>query len=109
MVRREALKIMAAASGLFGRNTLNVHLGIQTNAWPIDPRDFANVLAVLAKIKGYGYEGFETGFANVQGQFDHAAEAKAKIEATGLRFFGVHIFLGKYDPDTHIASAELYE
>jgi sugar phosphate isomerase/epimerase len=109
MRRRDILKLMAAAPTLLARNSLGVNLGIQTNAWPIDPRDFSSLLAVLTKIKAYNYEGFETGFANVQGQFDHAAEAKASLDATGLRFFGVHIFLGKYDPETHIASADLYQ
>lgn len=86
-----------------------IHLGCQTNAWPINARDFASVLAVIRKIKDYGYEGFETGYANVQGQFDHPADARRQIEAIGARFFGVHIFLQQYDPATHVAPADLYE
>jgi inosose dehydratase len=86
-----------------------VMLGCQTNAWAINPRDFSNVLAIIQKVKDYGYDGFETAFANVQGQFEHAAEAKAKMDAIGLKFFGVHIFLLRYDPETRVAPAELYE
>jgi inosose dehydratase len=67
------------------------------------------VLAVIRKIKEYGYEGFETGFANMQGQFDRAAEAKRQIDGIGARFFGMHIFLTQYDPATNVAPAELYE
>jgi sugar phosphate isomerase/epimerase len=84
-------------------------LGCQTNAWAIDPRDFSSVLAIIGKLKDYGYEGFETGFANVQTQFDAPAAGRAKLDAFGLKFIGVHIFLMKYDPATHVAPAELYE
>ena len=100
--------MLATGRGLFA-GPLQTPLGCQTNAWPIDPRNFANVLAIIQKIKNYGYDGFETGFANVQGQFDRAAEAKRQIDAIGARFFGVHIFLMQYDPATHIAPPDLYE
>ena len=86
-----------------------VRFGCQTNAWAIDPRDFGNVLAVIRKIRDYGYEGFETGFANVQGQFDKPAEARKQIAGIGIRFFGVHIFLTRYDGETCVAPADLYE
>jgi len=88
---------------------MKVQLGCQTNAWAIDPRDFTNVLAVIQKVKNYGYDGFETGFANVQTQFGDPAAAKAKLDALGLKFLGVHIFLTQYDAATHVAPAELYE
>jgi len=88
---------------------MNVHLGCQTNAWAIDPRDFSNVLAIVRKIKDYGYQGFETGFANVQTQFDNPAGAKGKLDAIGLKFIGVHIFLNQYDGATRVAPPELYE
>ena len=110
--RREVLLTAAGlASGrvLRAAKPMHVHLGCQTNAWAIDSRDFANVLSIIRKVKDYGYEGFETGFANVQGQFDDPVGAKAKLDAIGLRFIGVHIFLTRYDPVTRIAPAELYE
>jgi len=112
MRRRDLLKsaaMLAAGASMAAPKDTKVHLGCQTNAWPIDARDFSNVLAVIQKLKNYGYEGFETGFANVQGQFDHAADAKRKIDAIGVKFFGVHIFLAEYDPETRIAPAALYE
>ncbi len=104
----ETLASMGAIS-LLARSFENVLLGCQTNAWPIDPSNFSTLLGVLNKIKAYGFQGFETGFANLESQFSSPAAAKRKIEATGLQFFGVHIFLLKYDPDTHIAPAGLYE
>jgi inosose dehydratase len=111
MSRRALLRFATAfaAQDALARNRFDVHLGVQTNAWPVDPHDFSSLLAVLAKIKAYGYEGFETGFANVQDQFDSAAQSKEKIAATGLSFFGCHIFLGKYDPETNIAPEALYK
>jgi inosose dehydratase len=110
--RREVLRAaagLAAGGVLRAAKPMNVHLGCQTNAWAIDPRDFSNVLEIIRKVKDYGYEGFETGFANVQGQFDDPAGAKARLDATGLKFIGVHIFLNQYDAATHVAPAELYE
>ena len=58
--RREVL--LAAAGLAAGRvlraaEPMRVHLGCQTNAWAIDPRDFANVLAIVQKVKNYGYDG----------------------------------------------------
>jgi sugar phosphate isomerase/epimerase len=100
---------IAAGRFLGAAQAMRVHLGCQTNAWAIDPRDFANVLAIIRKVKDYGYEGFETGFANVQSQFDDPVAAKAKLDAIGLKFLGVHIFLLQYDASTHVAPAELYE
>src|ERR1039458_5214663 len=110
--RREVLLAaagLAAGRGLWAAGRAKVHLGCQTNAWAIDPRDFSNVLAVIRKVKDYGYDGFETGFANVQTQFDNPAAAKASLDAMGLKFIGVHIFLNQYDPATNVAPAELYE
>jgi sugar phosphate isomerase/epimerase len=113
IARRELLKsaaMMAAGRALSASDATQLHFGCQTNAWPIAARDFANVLAVIRKIKDYGYDGFETGFANVEGQFGHAAaEARRQIGAIGARFFGVHIFLTQYDSETHVAPPELYE
>ena len=111
MHRRDFLKAAAAmaAGRAFGAGSAGLHFGCQTNAWAIDARDFGDVLAVIRKIGEYGYEGFETGFANVQGQFGRAAEARRQIDATGARFFGVHIFLTRYDAQTCVAPADLYE
>ena len=83
--------------------------GCQTNAWRINANDFNNVLTVLDKIHHYGYDGFETGFRNVQSQFTNVASARKAIEAKMLEFIGCHIFLAEYDQATSIAPAELYE
>lgn len=84
-----------------------IKLGCQTNAWRIDARDFTQVLQVLTKLKELGFDGFETGFRNLQPQFGNVATARAQIEKIGLQFFGCHIFLDKYDEQTQIAPLEL--
>ena len=88
-----------------------IKFGVQLNAFPIDPKRFDTFLAALGQVKQLGYQGFESGFANIQEQFTSPAEARKKIEDTGLTFFGVHIFLAtpRYDPKTFIAPAALYE
>ncbi len=86
-----------------------IKLGCQTNAWRIDASNFDNVLAVLRTLKELGYEGFETGFRNVQGQFANSAAARKQIEATGLKFLGCHVFLDKYDEQTQVAPLDLVQ
>jgi len=88
-----------------------VKFGVQMNAFPIDPTRFDTFLTALKQVKETGYQGFESGFANVMPQFAEPAEARKRIEETGLTFFGIHIFLAKpkYDPQTFIAPASLYE
>src|SRR5262249_2581792 len=83
--------------------------GCQTNAWRIQPEKFDSFLAVLDRIQHYGYAGFETGFRNLQGQFERVKEARAAIEKRGLRFIGCHIFLLEYDSSTGVAPSDLIE
>lgn len=88
-----------------------VRLGAQTNAWPIDPHNLDTLLAALQQMRQLGYQGFETGFRNLQDHFAAPAEANAKLAASGLTFFGTHIYLGphNYDPQTSLAPQALYE
>jgi inosose dehydratase len=117
--RRRVLKAIgtstvAALASRFApaqRRVSGVYFGAQTNAYPIDPKNFGSVLSALDKLKAIGYEGFETGYRNVMPQFALPADARAKIAATGLTFFGIHIFLQRamYDTTTLVAPASLYE
>jgi sugar phosphate isomerase/epimerase len=45
---------------------------------------------VLGKIAALGYAGFECNNHLVQSEFSNPAEARTKIEATGLEFIGMH-------------------
>lgn len=101
------LPLSALSLNVLKARPSGVKFGCQTNAWRIDPRDFSQVLNVLAKLKELGYDGFETGFRNIQPQFGNIAAARAQIEKTGLQFFGCHVFLDKYDEQTQTAPMEL--
>ena len=96
---------------VFSFNTIakpaSVKLGCQTNAWRINPANFSDLLNVLAKLKGLGFDGFETGFRNLQPQFGNISQARAQLEKHGLQFFGCHIFLDKYDEKTNVAPMDL--
>jgi inosose dehydratase len=93
------------------RTAPGIHFGVQLNAFPIDPKSFQSFLDTLASVKEIGYQGFESSFRNVQGQFDNAASAQRRIEQTGLTFFGIHIFFPNdlYDQQTRIAAPAVYE
>jgi sugar phosphate isomerase/epimerase len=86
-----------------------VHVGSQTNAWPIDPKNLNSLTDVLATLKRLEFEGFETGFRNLQPHFERPKEVRARLHDSGLRFFGIHIFLLAYDPQTSIAPWELLQ
>lgn len=87
----------------------SIQFGAQTNAWPIQPAKFDTFLRALTEIKATGYDGFETGFINLRSQARTLPEAAKQIEATGLTFLGIHIFLPEYDPLTSIAPRAFYE
>jgi inosose dehydratase len=101
LLSRRALLTAAPAVLLAAKPSIRV--GAQTNAWPIDPKNFDTLLTVLSEIKHLGFEGFETGYLNVRGQFEKPNPAYDRIHKIGLRFLGVHIFLKTYDPQTAIA------
>ncbi|HEX4029543.1 MAG TPA: sugar phosphate isomerase/epimerase [Terracidiphilus sp.] len=88
-----------------------IHFGVQLNAFPIDPNSFDSFLSVLGEVKQIGYQGFESSFRNVSGQFAAPAHARRAIEQTGLAFFGIHIFFPneQYDQSTHIAAPSVYQ
>jgi inosose dehydratase len=111
MSRRTFLAAIPAGAVLASAGRLaaapGIHVGCQTNAWPLKPGDFEQFLGVLGTLKKLGYEGFETSFRNVQGQYASAAAARAQFEKIGIACFGVHIFLTEYDPVTRISPMDL--
>jgi len=110
MTRRDfllACGVAGAGSQLLAA-TARIHVGCQTNAWPI--QDFSQFLEVLSRIRRLDFGCFETGFRNVQSRFQDAAAARREIEKSGLEFWAVHIFLERgYDPNTAIPPAEMIE
>ena len=123
--RREVLQALgtyAAAGALLplglprafaqeGRTTPGIRFGVQLNAFPIDPKRFETFLATLDEIKEIGYQGFESGFRNLSEQFAAPQQARRAIEAKGLTFFGIHVFLPTplYDASSKIAPPAIYE
>ena len=100
-----------AAGHSSGRVPPGIRFGVQLNAFPIDPHRFDTFLDALREVRQVGYQGFESSFRNVGGQFDHPEPARRSIEQSGLTFFGIHIFFPNegYDPKTHIAAPSVYE
>jgi inosose dehydratase len=119
--RREVIKALAALSlgalsphramADVSRKNAGIRLGAQTNAWAIDPQKPDSFFDVLNQVKQIGYSGFETGFRNLMGSFDAPTETKGRIAATGLTFFGIHIFLfpQQLDPVSKLPSRDLYQ
>lgn len=66
-------------------------VGCQVNGFAARTGDFAELLTVLPKIKALDYAGFECNNHFVRNELDHPAEARRKIEATGLVFIGMHM------------------
>ena len=109
MTRRQLLLSAASAATCFpAAQTLKV--GMQTNAWKLAIDDLPGLMKVLAEIKSLDYEGFETGFRNVQPMFGKKSkDARAELAGTGLHFIGCHIFLSNYDAKTNIAPMDQIE
>jgi inosose dehydratase len=116
--RREVLTAMgftlgslAMRSSAVAQADPRIHFGTQLNAFPIQSSDLNTFMDALAQVKQIGYKGFEVGYRNLQPQFATPADARAKIESSGLFFFGIHIFMDNagYDPHTRVAPASLYE
>ena len=122
LTRRSVLRSFAAGAALYSSGAIasvdrfgaddtdaKVQYGAQTNAYPIQPAHFETLLDALGQIKSLGYQGFETGFINLRSQVKSFSAARKQIEATGLSFIGVHIFLLEYDAQTNIAPRAFYE
>jgi inosose dehydratase len=86
-------------------NTGQIRVGCQTNAWPVDPSRPETLFATLEEIRRLGFSGFETGFRNIMPVADQ--RAGLDTHGQGLTFFGAHIFLPEYDPETRLAPMDL--
>ena len=84
MLSRRDFTLGLAASTLLGAGSARLHLGAQTNAYII--ADFDGLLGVLAKLQKYGFAGFETGFRNLESQFDKPVPARDAINAPACGF-----------------------
>lgn len=80
---------ISAGIAAFGK-LQSIRVGCQANAWPLKEGDFDQLLDTVRIMKSLGYEGFECNIRFVRAQFDHANEARRKLEATGMQFIGAH-------------------
>src|SRR6185312_15496353 len=65
-------------------------VGCQVNGFAARTGDFSELLTVLPKIKSLGYTGFECNNHFVLSELDHPADARRRIQASGLEFIGMH-------------------
>lgn len=107
MRRRDCLALAAAPLASAAGPPLSV--GCQTNAWKFNAAEYAASVVLWNTIRTLGYAGIETSFRNVEPHFERGGEVAAQLRRMGLRLFGVHIWLEKYDPVTAIAPFELIE
>ena len=109
MNRRDFLIASGVATAVGSAQSGKIRAGCQTNAWKLEVPEFRSLLPVLATMKKLGFEGFETGYRNVQGQFENLKEARQLIQQSGIKFYGCHIFQFDYDPKTNIPDWKLIE
>ena len=100
---------LSAHTAVSAAGAAAVRFGCQTNAWRVNPADRETLFSAIQKIGELGYSGFETGFRNLQVAPEQAAAVKQRLADSKLTFYGIHIFLAKYDEQAHIAPRALYE
>ena len=83
-------------------------LAAKANALHIGCRaDSADLLETLPRLKQAGFEGFLTSYTSLQSHFTEPDAARGRLKKSGLRFFGMHVALNRYDPQTAIAPYSL--
>lgn len=106
MLRRELLTLPVA---LGAQRLLPVSVGCQTNAWKIDPADYTAQILLWAKIRELGYAGIETSFRHLEPHFERGGEVGAQLRRMGLRLYGLHIWLERYDAETGLPPRDLID
>jgi len=95
--RRTFLAGVAAVAAAHAADAPSARPGCQANAWNLDPARFDLLLTALREMRELEFQGFETNIRFVQPQLEHAAEARARLEASGLEFVGAHTNLPEYE------------
>jgi inosose dehydratase len=88
--------VAAALGAAWARAALAVRnpVACQTNAWQIKPGDFDELVNRITDLKTLGFEAFECNVRFVKDQFGSPREARARLEKTGVEFYGPHLGLG---------------
>jgi sugar phosphate isomerase/epimerase len=79
--------------------TPQLRVGCQVNGFPLKPGDFPTLIAALQKMKELSYAGFECNIRFVEGEFARIADARKRIEETGVEFIGTHTSMQLAKPD----------
>src|SRR5688572_11063093 len=79
--------------------TSRPRVGCQANGFPLKPNDFPALIAALNKMRELGYVGFECNIRFVESEFSRVAEARKRIEDTGVQFIGTHTSMQLAKPD----------
>lgn len=74
-------------------------IGCQANGFPLKPADFPALIAALQKMRELDYAGFECNIRFVEGEFGRVADARKRIEDTGVEFIGAHTSMQLAKPD----------
>lgn len=74
-------------------------VGCQANGFPLKAGDFPALIAALKKMRELGYTGFECNIRFVEGEFARVADARRKIEDTGVAFIGTHTSMALAKPE----------
>jgi inosose dehydratase len=80
-------------------STPRPRVGCQANGFPLKPNDFPALIAALKKMRELGYVGFECNIKFVESEFARVAEARKRIEDTGVEFIGTHTSMQLAKPD----------
>ena len=79
--------------------TSRPRVGCQANGFPLKPNDFPALIAALNKMREIGYVGFECNIRFVESEFSKVAEARKRIDDTGVQFIGTHTSMQLAKPD----------
>jgi sugar phosphate isomerase/epimerase len=82
--------LIAGSAALAWAKSGSIRVGCQANGFALKPADLPGLLNALASMKGLGYTGFECNYRFVESEFGRAAEARAQIDRTGVKFIGAH-------------------
>jgi sugar phosphate isomerase/epimerase len=94
--RRTFLAGAAAVTFLRAASAPRPRPGCQANAWNLDPARFDLLVTAVREMKELEFQGFETNTRFIQPQLEHAAEARARLDAFGLEFIAAHTNLPEY-------------
>ena len=81
-------------------------VGCQANGFALKAGDFGTLLDALKKMKELGYTGFECNIRFVEGEFERIAEARKRIEDTGVAFIGAHHSMQNAKPEVFARQVE---